>query len=91
MCPQWVLDCHNGMCMNCAIRLGPHKMGNDDDCCVCLEHKIMVVLKCNHKICNDCWCQITCVDEDEDENKNLCPLCRNVNGRESYKKEIDLD
>ena len=34
------------MCMNCAIQMGKHTYTNEvDDCCVCLENKIMLLLK----------------------------------------------
>jgi hypothetical protein len=81
--PQWVSNCHNGMCMNCAVQLGRHKTTNTlDDCPVCLENKNMLILKCNHKVCNDCWFTITKKgfgNEDVDEYKPLCPLCRSLN------------
>ena len=51
--PKWVSFCHNGMCMNCAVQMGKHTHTNQvEDCCVCLENKIMIILKCNHKVCN---------------------------------------
>lgn len=72
--PQWVLNCHNGMCMGCAIQLGPHKLTNKvEECCVCLEDTRMIKLKCGHNICNDCWCKIST------NSRSLCPLCRNLN------------
>jgi len=58
--PKWVSNCHNGMCINCAVQMGRHKTTDIiDDCPVCLENKIMIILKCNHKICNNCWYNIT--------------------------------
>jgi len=78
--PQWVLWCSNDMCINCDIQMGPHETTNElEDCCVCLEHKIMIILKCNHRICNDCWYKISKEGFGNDERKNLCPLCRNIN------------
>jgi hypothetical protein len=48
------------MCMNCAIQIKKHTYTNEvEDCCVCLENKIMLILKCNHKVCNNCWYNIT--------------------------------
>jgi hypothetical protein len=68
--PKWVSLCHNGMCINCASQMGKHVYTNTvDECCVCFEHKNMLILKCNHTICNDCWYIIT-------KEKHLCPLCR---------------
>jgi hypothetical protein len=79
--PNLYLLCHNGMCMNCAIQMGPHKYTNEmEDCCVCLENKIILILKCNHKVCNDCWYNITKEGLDIEEYiPPLCPLCRNLN------------
>jgi hypothetical protein len=80
---QWVSDCHNGMCLNCAVQLGPHETTNIiENCPVCLENKNIIILKCNHKICSDCWYKITELSVDEDTEKSyktLCPLCRNLN------------
>ena len=71
------------MCVNCAVQMGKHRYTNQiEDCCVCLENKKMLILKCNHKVCNDCWYNITekgFGDEELEEYKPLCPLCRNVN------------
>ena len=72
--PKWLSFCHNGMCMNCAILMGKHTYTTQlEDCCVCLENKNMLILKCNHKICNDCWYNISIF------GSSLCPLCRNIN------------
>lgn len=77
--PQWVLHCNNGMSINCAIQMGPHVYTDEtDDCCVCLENKKMLILKCKHRICNDCWFNITKYDDNSDNNQS-CPLCRRVN------------
>lgn len=78
--PQQILWCHNGMCINCAIQMGKHTITNIiEECCVCLENKIMIILKCNHKICNDCWYNITNKGFETNEQNPLCPLCRNLN------------
>jgi len=81
--PKWVSNCHNGMCMNCDIQMGKHKYTNQiEECCVCLENKIMITLKCNHTVCNDCWYKITKKgfgDDEPEEYNPLCPLCRNLN------------
>lgn len=73
------------MCMNCAVQMGKHIYTNQvEECCVCLENKIMLILNCNHKVCNDCWYHITNYEIEYDEDgfqnekqKPLCPLCRN--------------
>jgi len=81
--PEWLSNCHNGMCMNCAVQLGRHKTTDIIDYCpVCLESKNMIVLNCEHHICNECWYMITengFGDDDPGKYKPLCPLCRNVN------------
>lgn len=91
--PQQILDCRNGMCAGCAIQMGRHETTEDiQECPVCLENTTMIILeKCNHKICSDCWYQITKrgfdnVDEygrrreEGDVYKPDCPLCRSDNG-----------
>ncbi len=81
--PKFILDCHDGACVNCHIQMGKHKTTDIIDMCpVCLENKIMIILKCNHTVCNNCWYNITKVgfgDNNEDNHKPLCPLCRNLN------------
>lgn len=82
--PKWVSNCHNGICSWCAVQMGKHIYTNQlEDCCVCLENNIIVILKCNHKVCNDCWYKITNKGFDDEEDckkyKPLCPLCRNLN------------
>jgi len=78
--PQQVSYCHNGMCMNCAVQMGKHTYTNIiEECCVCFEDKIMLILKCNHKVCNDCWFNITNNNFGNNNHKPCCPLCRNLN------------
>lgn len=74
--PQWVLNCHNSMCTDCAIMIGKIKfLETKDDCPVCLEHKDVVQISCEkHAVCLDCWKQMS-----ETENRGhplTCPLCR---------------
>jgi hypothetical protein len=40
-------------------------------------HRIMV--KCNHKVCNDCWYNITKEEFGSCVQNPLCPVCRNLN------------
>ena len=78
--PKWVSDIHNGMCMNCAAQMGPHKISdNIFECPVCLENKNIIILNCNHKICNECWYKITEKGNADYNYKSACPLCRNLN------------
>lgn len=75
--PKWVANCNNGMCVNCAAQMGPHKYTDKvNECCVCLENMNMILLKCNHMICNDCWYIIT---EQYNDTPLKCPVCRNKN------------
>ncbi len=67
--PKWLLDCNNGMSVACAAQMGPHKITDQiEECCVCLENKKMIMLKCNHKICNDCWYNITVINYPNNAN-----------------------
>jgi hypothetical protein len=74
--PQNILDCHNGMCSDCAIMIGKIKfLDEKDDCPICMENKDMIEISCgNHKVCLDCWKQMS---ETPDRPIPLtCPLCR---------------
>ena len=74
--PQHILDCHNGMCMDCAIMIGKIKFLNEkDDCPICMENKDMIEISCgNHKVCLDCWKQMS--ETPDRPNPLSCPLCR---------------
>ena len=78
--PKWVSNCHNGMCVNCAVQMGKHTYTNQlEECPVCLEHTTkMIILKCSHKVCNDCWYHITKRGVSDEYTPPLCPLCRRV-------------
>lgn len=72
--PKYITFIHNGMCANCDAMLGRHRITNEvDECCVCYENKRMIVLECNHKLCNDCLYQMSHI------SNNRCPMCRNSN------------
>lgn len=73
--PQCILSCRNGICGDCKYSYGKMKKLNvKGDCCVCIEHKEMIELSCNHTICLECWKQMS----DTPKNGPLkCPLCRN--------------
>jgi hypothetical protein len=78
--PKWEADCHYNKCMNCAVQFGRHKITTTtDDCPICLENKNIIVLKCNHSVCNECWYNITKRGFGEDDYNPLCPICRNLN------------
>jgi len=72
---QQILNCHNGMCLDCAIMIG--KIGfldKKDDCPICMENKDMIEISCKHTICLNCWIHMS-----EINNRPYplsCPLCR---------------
>lgn len=71
--PKWVLDCHNGMCMDCAINYGKLKfLTENNDCPICLNKKDSVELTCLHKVCLDCWKKWS----EKSQAPVSCPLCR---------------
>jgi hypothetical protein len=72
---------HNDICMKCEVQMGRHIFTNKiEECCVCLENKLMIILQCKHNVCNDCWYNITKEEfEKNNDPKPLCPLCRNLN------------
>lgn len=79
--PQFKIDHTPGICTSCVYKMGKHVYTNQiEDCCVCLENKNMIVLTCNHKVCNDCWFNITKNEVENTVRRSLCPLCRNLNG-----------
>jgi len=75
--PQWIINCHKGLCDTCSVQMGSHTYLNSvEECNICLEWKQMIKLQCNHHICNDCWYDITL---DSNEEYVLCPFCRSKN------------
>ena len=74
--PKWVSGCRNGLCLDCFIQMGEHTITyKKGHCCVCLERVFLLELKCNHKVCNDCWYNIT----NKVYNNISCPIYRNPN------------
>jgi hypothetical protein len=74
--PQRVLNCHNGMCIDCAIMLGKITfLDVKDDCPICMENKDMIQISCEkHNLCIECWTKMS-----ETENRPIplsCPICR---------------
>lgn len=81
-CPQWYVSANFGTCGSCAVVLGPHQTpGQVGECCVCYEEKPLLVLKCTHTLCKDCWWKIAFsrCELVEPEPGPRCPLCRNAN------------
>ncbi len=73
---QYILDCNNGMCLNCAVVIGKIKFLNtNDECPICMENKDMIQLSCEkHNICLECWKTMS-----ETEHRSIplsCPMCR---------------
>ena len=72
--PLWVLDCQNGMCIDCAVMMGKIKfLDEKDDCPICLVNKDMIETECSHKVCIDCWKDWS---EKSTQCPLTCPLCR---------------
>jgi hypothetical protein len=54
--PQWVLCCHKGTSMSCAVSFGHLQFFENVECPICLDTKMCVKQKnCDHKICVDCF------------------------------------
>lgn len=73
--PQRILDCHMGMCMDCAVHIGKIQfLGEKDDCPICMEHKEVVKICCGkHSVCVTCWKEWSDANTDPPLS---CPLCR---------------
>lgn len=76
--PKWIFQHNNSTCcFNCHVQMGIHTYtGKIKNCCVCLEDKKMIILKCKHEICNDCWYNITKINFGTNEYNPRCPMCR---------------
>jgi hypothetical protein len=73
--PAWKSTYYNGICIDCVVQYGPHKRTTvTAECPICFDESLMILLKCKHMLCNDCWYRIT-----ETALFNKCPLCRNNN------------
>jgi len=75
MLPQWLLYCHNGMCIDCAVSIGRIKFLNQkDDCPICLINNDMIEISCGkHKVCLECWKNWS---DTTTQHPLTCPLCR---------------
>lgn len=75
--PQYILDCHNGMCIDCMLLIGKINFLNEkDDCPICTDNKDMIKISCGkHKVCLDCWKQWS-QENSNKESPLTCPLCR---------------
>jgi len=74
--PQWLLNCDNGMCKDCAIMIGRIKfLDKKDTCPICFINKDMIEISCGkHNFCIDCWKNWS---ETKTQSPLTCPLCRN--------------
>ncbi len=48
-----------------------HKYATDEACPVCFENKNMVIMDCEHVMCDECLTNWVV-----EEHKNSCPICR---------------
>lgn len=73
--PQILLDCHNNMCIDCAINIGKITFLNKNDTCpICLNDKEVIQISCGkHTFCFDCWKNWS---ENSIVSPLSCPLCR---------------
>ena len=80
--PEFLLNCHFGMCVNCEIQTGPHTLTDQvKECFICFEEKTMIQLKCDHQMCKECWFKITRSGFGEESDPDSmqdpkCPMCR---------------
>ena len=59
-------------------------MNCNEQCCICLEEKILMETKCKHKFCNNCITEWT-------NKNNNCPLCReSINQKNINKKNLNI-
>ncbi len=74
ICTKWSTENNQQLCVQCTFQLGDHIYTNQiEECCVCFNKQPMLILPCEHQICNDCWFKITA------RKTKSCPLCRNYN------------
>jgi hypothetical protein len=76
--PQYILYCYNGMCPDCAIRLGKIKFPDIKGICpICMENKDMIQITCGkHNLCLECWTNISETTFKTTNTILSCPLCR---------------
>jgi len=71
--PQRLLDCHNGMCLDCALLYGKLRFERKGECPVCFTDKDLVEVVCGkHNICLDCWKRWA----NYTTPPTTCPICR---------------
>ena len=70
--------CEFPFCVNCDCDMGKFKnTKNIKYCDICFENKNILLLECNHEICNECW--ISYCNENIKNNSFIspCPFCHN--------------
>jgi hypothetical protein len=73
--PKWVLECNNGLCGYCTMRIGKLTISSIDTCPICLDTKSLVKINCgNHSVCIECWKRWA----DTCKKDVSCMLCRKV-------------
>ena len=80
--PEWEHNYNFNMCLNCVIKMGKHEYSTlIENCPICFEDKKMLILQCSHKLCNECWYQITDIGyiNIKGDYQPNCPICRNRN------------
>ena len=83
LCQQKIPNClkesKNNLCIDCYIMFGKHNISKTKEVCPsCLKLDEMIMLPCNHKLCNDCWFFITKIGyENNSSYQPLCPVCNN--------------
>ncbi len=79
--PQWVLDCHGGLCVQpCDMMYGRifefSTFEVDDMCPICLEEDaVSVVFPCEHMVCVKCY-GTTAFNDTRTRQLKHCPMCR---------------
>lgn len=54
--PQFILDCHGGVCPGCNISIGSLVTKKDKECSVCLKKTLGILRECKkHYFCLDCF------------------------------------
>lgn len=76
--PQNVLNVHNGMCPDCAIRFGKLRFTNEIiECPICTEERDGILLSCTkHSICINCLVQMVETNSSMSIIPLTCPMCR---------------
>ena len=73
---KYYLNIRDGMCGLCHYKYGTITETDEiADCPICYDDKYMILTKCNHKFCLDCW-KGSCEAVQNVSSASVCPLCR---------------